>query len=47
MYILKIDWYDNGNVDYFEHPTLEDVNIQVGAIRISHPSFKYSIYEMV
>jgi len=47
MYILKIDWFDNGNVDYFEHPTLEDVKEQVEAIRLSHPEFRYSVYEMI
>jgi hypothetical protein len=47
MYILKIDYYDNGNVSYAEHATMEEVNESLEFYRIAYPSMRYSIYQMI
>ena len=47
MYILKIDWYDNGNISYEEYATFADTKERVEEIRKAYPSFRYSIYEML
>jgi hypothetical protein len=47
MFILRIDWYDNGNVSYEEFAIIEDVNERVEVIRKAYPCFRYSVYEMI